>query len=398
MPESIVQTKNKVLNRNVVTLGLVSFLSDLSSEMLYPITPLFLTSVLGASMTNVGFIEGLAEGISSLLKTFSGRWSDRIQKRKPFVIAGYLLATLAKPLTGAAASWTEVLIARGSDRVGKGLRTAPRDALLAEAVAPELRGAAFGWHRLMDTMGAALGPLLAIWFLSESPESLRTIYYWAVIPGLLSVAVIFAVREKPVHDIQSNQTQQKWVWGDLTGDFKMYLFAWTVFSVANSSDVFLLMKAKQMGINFTHVIALYCFYNLVYALASPSLGGLSDRLGRKHLLIFGLGVFSFVYFGFTYASELWHFVALFGTYGLYMAATDGVGKALAVDLVDSRQKATGLGILGTFTGLATIISSTVAGLLWDRWGSEWTFYYGVAGGLASAAILSFVRERQPSSR
>ena len=384
--------QEKVLNPTVVKLGLVSLFADISSEMLYPITPFLLTTVLGASMSSVGFIEGCAEGIASLLKAFSGAWSDKISKRKPFVAIGYFLAAIAKPLTGASLTWTHVLFARALDRTGKGIRTAPRDALLADAVSPKLRGAAFGWHRAMDTIGAAIGPLLAILYLSVIGQNLRTIYYWALIPGLVAVGIALLVEEKPFAQTAKIPFTHFLDFRFFSRAFKTYLASWSVFSLANSSDVFLLMKAKSTGLSLTYIILLYCGYNLVYAVLSPYFGGLSDRVGRKRLMILGLSVFAAVYVGFAFASTPWHYCALFSVYGLYMAATDGVGKALAVDLIDPNKKAAGLGALACLTGFSTIIASTVAGALWDHYGPVITFLYGAAGALLAAVALSQVSE------
>lgn len=377
-------TKESALSPTVKRLGLVSFLADISSEMLYPITPIFLTTVLGASVTSVGFIEGLAEAIASLLKTYSGFWSDRIQRRKPFIWVGYLLAAIAKPITGLSQSWTQVLFARAFDRTGKGLRTAPRDALLAESVPVYLRGAAFGWHRLMDTLGAAVGPLLAILFLRYS-DNLRWIYFLAFIPGVLAVFVALGLKEEKVVRVATYQKNNWASFFALPKEYKHYLFSWTLFSLANSSDVFLLLRTQQAGVSLTQTILLYCFYNLIYALTSPYLGGLSDRIGRKKVLLFGLLIFMIVYVGFIFASSGLHFWILFGIYGVYMAATDGVGKAFAIDLLDKDKKATAVGYLGTVTGISTLIASTVAGILWDHYGSAATFGYGSLG-----AALTFI--------
>ena len=390
------EVQEKALNPTVVKLGLVSFFADISSEMLYPITPLFLTSVLGASMTSVGLIEGFAEAIASLLKTYAGSWSDRLGKRKPFVWFGYLLAALAKPLTGSAASWTHVLLARGIDRTGKGLRTAPRDALLADSVPASLRGAAFGWHRGMDTLGAAIGPLLAILFLQVHPQTsdLRTIYYWAVLPGLCSVFIALSLKEKSIPRRTITTIKSAWGLKETSRDFRLYLAGWGVFSLTNSSDVFLLMRAQKSGFSITQTILLYCLYNLVYALLSPGLGHLSDRFGRKNLFIAGLITYALVYLGFSAAQEVWHFWVLFGVYGLYMAATDGVGKALAVDLIPPDRKATGLGIVGTFSGIATLFASTAAGFLWDQLGASSPFYFGAAGAFLGAILLTGLKTQK----
>lgn len=381
------------LNPTVIKLGLVSFFADISSEMLYPITPLFLTTVLGASMTSVGFIEGCAEGIGSLLKTFSAVWSDRISKRKPFVLTGYFLSAVGKPLMGLATVWPQLLAARSLDRVGKGLRGAPRDALLTEAVSAKHRGAAFGWHRGMDTLGAAIGPLLTVLYLNYFSTDLRTIYYWALVPGLFSVLCVFLIKEKKAASkLAKERNKISSTWKELPSNYIKYLIPWILFSLVNSSDVFLLLKAQKLGVSTTLVILMYCFYNLIYALGSPYFGKWSDNLPRKNILIGGLITFSITYLGFAYADSLWQFWFLFGIYGIYMAATDGVGKALAVDLIETKNsnlKATGLGLLGTVTGLSTIVASTTAGFLWDSVGPFGPFLYGAVGAILSA-ILFFI--------
>lgn len=385
--------KETALSPTVKRLGLVSFLADVSSEMLYPITPIFLTSVLGASVSSVGLVEGVAEAVASLLKTYSGFWSDRTQHRKRFIWIGYLLAAIAKPLTGVSQSWAHVLFARSFDRTGKGIRTAPRDALLAESVPVHLRGAAFGWHRFMDTLGATFGPLLAIVFLKYT-SNMRWIYFVAFIPGILAVFVALGLKEKKHERVYS---AHKLGWDSffaLPSNFKYYLFSWTLFSLVNSSDVFLLLRTRQAGNALVETILLYCFYNLTYALFSPYLGGLSDKIGRKKILIFGLLIFAAVYCGFIFASAEVHFWVLFGIYGLYMAATDGVGKALAIDLLDKDKKATAVGYLGTATGISTLIASTVAGLLWDHYGSYATFGYGCIGAGAACIALLFLNQEK----
>lgn len=381
------QNKEKALNSTVIKLGIISFFADVASEMLYPVTPIFLTTVMGVSMASLGLIEGVAEAIASLLKTYSGSWSDSISKRKPFILVGYFLGAISKPFIGLSQSWFHVLGARALDRTGKGLRSAPRDALIADSVAPANRGAAFGWHRGMDTFGAAVGPLLAIGLLSLNSDQLRPLYYWALIPGLISVLIIFSIKE-PKHNIESRKWENPLKsWVHFNSDFKKYILAWGIFSLANSSDVFLLMKAKSSGLNTKSVILLFCIYNLIYSLSSPYLGKLSDQIGRKKILIGGLVIFSLVYLSFGFARESWHYWMLFMIYGLYMAATEGIGKALAVDLTPPSLKATGVGILGTVTGVCTIFASVIAGLLWDKLGSSWTFLYGASGGVLAAFMI-----------
>ena len=342
-------------------------------------------------MLSVGLIEGFAEAVASLLKTYSGSLSDRIGKRIPFIWIGYLLAAIGKPLTGLATSWTHVLIARGIDRTGKGLRTSPRDALLADSVSKEVRGAAFGWHRSMDTLGAAVGPLLAFSFLTYNAMDLRPLYFWAFIPGLIAVLIVFTLKEQTPVRIREPKNTVPWTLKNSNRNFKIYLGAWLVFSIANSSDVFLLLKAHHAGISLKLSILMYCFYNLVYAVFSPYLGQLSDRIGRKKILICGLFVFALVYIGFSIATAPFHYWILFGIYGSYMAATDGVGKAFAVDLVPESYKATGIGMLATVTGISTLIASSVAGFLWDELGAGSTFYYGAAGAGVAIVVLSFIK-------
>lgn len=348
--------------------------------------------VLGASMTSLGIIEGIAEAIASLLKTYSGSWSDKTLRRKPFIVIGYLLGAISKPFIGISTSWVGVLFARGLDRTGKGLRSAPRDAMIAESTAPEFRGAAFGWHRGMDTLGAVLGPLLAIFLMDLYSTNLRSLYFWALIPGLISVLVVLSIKEKSHVQSQNAWKNPFQAWGGLSHSFKKYLFAWTIFSLANSSDVFLLMKAKDSGLSTTIVILLYCVYNLTYAVSSPYLGKLSDRIARKKLMIAGFAIFALAYLGFSQAHTTWHFWVLFLFYGFYMGATDGVGKAMAVDLSSKNLSGTALGILGTVTGLTTIFASFVAGLLWDHIGSQWTFLYGALGSVIAILILITVKK------
>ena len=387
------------MNEIVLRLGLVSLFNDISTEMLYPITPIFLTAVLGASMTSVGVIEGFSEFIASFLKMYFGRWSDVSKRRKPFVIAGYSLSTFARPMIGLAQAWPFVLLARAIDRVGKSVRSAPRDALLADSVDRRSLGAALGWHRGLDSLGAVLGPLAAVALLSryadKNTDHLRSIYFWAAIPAIIAVLLVFSVREpKSARQVDNraretaddNPTNAR-----LPREFYKYLFAWGVFSIVNSSDAFLLLKMRSAGLSLTMVILLYGFYNLFYSVTSPWLGHISDRNGRKKIMSVGWLLFSFVYFGFSRATSLYQFAGLLAVYGTYMGATDGVGKAWAIDLVPHEIKATAVGVLGTVIGLCAMFASFTAGMIWDHFGATGPFIYGGVGGLVGVSMLLFVR-------
>lgn len=389
----------RALSPNVLRLGLVSFFADVSSEMLYPLMPIFLTSVLGAPASIVGIIEGAAEATASILKTASGRIADRTGRRIELVFGGYTLSALAKPLIAISRTWPLVLVARLLDRMGKGFRSAPRDAILADSTDPAVCGAAFGWHRSMDTLGAVVGPLLALVLLSMAGGDLRKVIGLAVVPGLIGALLVLSVSDparrkrrpaivEPAADTCSAAKKREPLrWSSIPPRFRLYLAAWLPFVLVNSSDVFLILRAKQLGFSTTAVVLVYTLYNLVYALASLPLGHLSDRLDRRFVLVGGMLVFAAVYVGFAFVTETWHVVALFAVYGLYIAATDGVGKAFAVDLVPQDLRATSIGLLGTVTGIMTLVASALAGLLWDTVGPWAPFALGAAGAIVSAALF-----------
>lgn len=389
----------RALNRNVVRLGLVSFFADVSSEMLYPLMPLFLTATLGAPIAAVGVIEGAAEAVASLLKTVSGRIADKTSRRIELAFGGYSLSAISKPLIALAHAWPAVLIARLIDRTGKGLRGSPRDAILADSIEPELRGSAFGWHRAMDTMGAVIGPLLALGLLAAFNHDLRKVIGLSAVPGLIGALLVLTVAdprrraktaaaENPEPPSQApGVSRERLRWSAIPHDFKLYLAAWLPFVLVNSSDVFLILRARQLGFSATGIVLVYVLYNVVYAAASVPLGHLSDRFGRRHLLVAGMAVFAAVYAGFAVANRPWHVVGLFAAYGLYIAATDGVGKAFAVDLVPCDLRATSIGMLSTLTGIMTLVASSAAGVLWDSVGSWAPFALGALGALVSAAAF-----------
>jgi len=371
-------------------LGVVSFFTDVSSEMLYPIIPIFLTSVLGAPMSIVGLIEGIAESTASILKAVSGWMSDRIRRRQPFMVAGYSLSSLAKPILFFAYAWPVVLLSRFLDRLGKGLRTSARDAMIADSTDAPYRGKAFGFHRAMDSLGACIGPLLAILFLAGMKENLRMVFLIAFIPALLAVlTLVFFLKERPAPP-PATDAHPRGVVGNFGPDFKRFLFASSIFAIGNSSDAFLIVRAKGLGLSTTLVILAYVLYNISYSALSTPFGSLSDRTPRKNVMIIGYAVFALVYtaFGFIKGPALvW---VLFPIYGFYIAMTEGVGKALVSDMVKKEHMATAMGLYHFTLGVFAFFASLIAGLLWTRVGVAAPFLYGAGMAIASAAALFFL--------
>lgn len=375
---------------NIIILGLVSLLTDISTEMVYPLLPLFLTAQLGASPAIVGLIEGIAESLASLLKVFSGYFSDLWQRRKPLAIAGYGSSTIGKVFLFLATSWGWVLTGRIIDRFGKGIRTAPRDALIADSADPAQRGRAYGLHRTMDTLGAAAGVLLAYLFLQSAPGNYRAIFLYSLLPAALGVGLLFLVREKA--PIRSKGTGKKLSlqWSALDRRLQAFLLVVFLFTLGNSSNQFLLLRAKNLGFSAAQVLLLYLFYNLTYALVSYPAGHLSDRIGRKTLLVLGYLFYGVVYFGFALAnagSTLWF---LFGLYGLYIGFTEGVEKALVADIAPGHLRATVIGLHATLVGIGLLPASLLAGILWDLFGPRAPFYFGGLLGVLAALGLYLV--------
>lgn len=383
------------LTRNVTLLGAVSGLTDISSEMLYPIVPVFLTSVLGAPMQVVGLIEGIAEATASFMKIAGGRLSDRFARRKPFVVAGYSLSAVSKPLLALAGGWQFVLFSRFVDRVGKGLRTSARDALIAGSVDKAHWGKAFGFHRAMDTFGAALGPLTALAIIhlmgAERPDY-RLIFMAAFIPALLGVAVLaWFVKEVASGSKPGAAGGSR----PMTSDFKTFLALYGIFALGNSSDVFLIMKAKGAGFSLTAVILAYTLYNLVYAFMASPAGWLSDKLGKLRSMAFGFLVFAAVYIGFAAASEQWMLWGLFALYGFYGAFNEGIAKAVVAHLSHDSNRASAMGYFQGALGFLSFAASAVAGFLWDGVSPAAPFVLGAGCALVSAAALSlWTRKKQ----
>jgi MFS family permease len=379
----------------VRVLGWVSFSNDLASELAYPIVPLFLRSVLGASFAVVGVIEGVAEGVAVGLRGVAGWLSDRAgERRKPWIVAGYGLTALSRPLLAAASAWGVVLGARLVDRAGKAARTAPRDALIRDSTPPPLLGASFGYHRAMDTAGAVIGPLAAVALLA-SGMSLRTILWFAVVPGFATLLLLRAIGEAP-----PSEREEAVPTGPiraLPGAFWAVLAVWFVFSLGNSSDVFLILRARNLGLGFTLTVLAYAVYNLVYSGLAWPLGALSDRVSRATVLAGGLAVFAFVYLGFAFANGDWVVWPLFAIYGAYIAATEGVAKAWVGDRAPSHLGGTAYGIFAAASGAALLVASVVAGLLWSHVDARAPFFLG-AGSAAAAFVLLVIVERRTAAR
>lgn len=369
--------------KTVVVLGLVSLLNDMASEMIYPIIPIFITTVLGANVALLGLIEGIAEATAAITKYFFGTYSDYLQRRKVFVVGGYSLSAVSKLVIGAATIWPVVLFGRFIDRLGKGVRTAARDSILLENTSPTNKGFIFGFHRTMDSLGAVIGPLLAIGVLELFKQNLRLTFFIAFVPGVIAIALaFFFVKEKHHHGVEKKNAIQL-SWRGLNNKLKLFLIISCVFALGNSSDTFLLLRAKTLGLTTITVILVYVLYNLSYSLFSTPAGKLSDIFGAKKIYALGLLVFALVYFLFgslQQTSVLW---ILFPVYGIYIAATDGVSKAYVGEFITQKESGTYFGLYYTLTAVAAFVASLAAGLLWQMIGPSAAFYYGsLMAGLA----------------
>jgi MFS family permease len=374
---------------NVLILGLVSFFTDVSSEMIYPLLPLFLTGALGAGPAFLGVIEGIAESTASLLKLFSGIVSDRTRGRKRLVLIGYSLSALMRPLIGSATSPLSVLLIRTGDRVGKGIRTSPRDALIADSVAPEMRGKAYGFHRSMDHAGALLGPLIATGLLAYLVSDVRQVFWLAAVPGLLAVILIlWKVREVE----RTSPPAQKVRLSLLPpGPLRRYLLILFLFTLGNSSDTFLLLKAGTLGVPAFRIPLLWAFFHLVKMLSSMPFGSLSDRIGRRSVIVAGWCVYSLSYLGYAFAASELQIWLLFAFYGLFYGLTEGVEKAFLADMADPSQRGAAFGWYNFAVGSGALPASLLFGLLWQRLGGVVPFVFGAAlSGLAAMLLLLLI--------
>ena len=377
-------------------LGLVSLLTDLSSQMIFPLIPLFLTSVLGVGACVVGIVEGAAETTSSLFKVVSGFWSDKIGKRKPFVLFGYSLSSIMKPLFAFANIWSFVLFIRVIERIGKGLRTAPRDALVAESCSENIRGKAYGFHRSMDGIGSVLGAVLA--FLLLPVLGYRNVFLFAFIPGIIAVFVILFIREKKVSP-KTNNRKEPFVKPSLRAlplNLKIFIIASSIFACGHFGYAFLLLKAKNIGLGDDTAILLYVLFYVVYSFCAMPCGMLSDKIGRKPVLIIGYSIFAALSLSLTLVPGNKQTIPLFfAIYGIFYAITDGVQRAYVVDLAPKHLKATALGTFHMAIGIGALPGGYVAGLLWDKINPNATFIYALVLTAVAMVLFLFVKETSP---
>ncbi len=364
-------------------LGLVSLFTDLSSQMVYPLVPEFLISI-GANKAIIGMIEGIAESTASLFRIVFGRLSDKLRKRKLFLVLGYGLSALSKPFLYLANVWTVVLGVRFSDRMGKAIRTPARDTLISTSVDPSEKGKAFGFHRAMDRIGAIGGPLLAILVLSLFNNNVRLVFLLSVIPGILALFFIRFVKEttierKPVSAVHKHSLRN--------APFIIFLISNIVFTLGNSSNAFLILRAREASLTILMIPVIWIVYNIFCTVSSPVFGSWSDKIGRKPIIIFSFLFYSVVYFFFGIANNLWAIWVLFGAYGIYYGLSAGVFRAYIADLVEPENRATAYGLFNTGIGIALFPASLIMGALWDRFGSKWAFLVSAGFSLLGFTIF-----------
>jgi len=388
------------LNPNVFFLGVVSLLTDVSTEMIFTLVPLFLANVLGAATTVVGLIGGVSESTDAAFRILSGWFSDRIRKRKLLAVSGYSISTIAKPFMYLATSWASVLAIKFGDRLGKGIRTSPRDALLADSVAAGERGRGFGLHRMMDTTGAVLGLAFAAVIiymvqgggLELSLETYQWLILVGVVPAVLAVVVLlFFVHEKKSPPLAHRLPLIKL--GGFDTRFKLFLIIMAVFTLGNSSDFFVILRAQNLGTSVVYVVLMLVLFNITYAATSLPAGVLSDRLGRRRVIAVGWFIYALVYLGFALASEPWQVWLLFACYGVFYGMAEGVARAFVVDLVPAEKRGTAFGLYHGVVGLTLLPASLLAGWLWQAFSPAAPFYFGAAlAFIAMLGIMGVMRE------
>ena len=369
----------KIITRTVWILSLVSLFTDTASEMLYPVMPVYLKEI-GFSILLIGILEGVAEATAGLSKSYFGKLSDVSGKRLPFVRLGYLLSAISKPMMAVFIYPLWIFFARTTDRLGKGIRTGARDALLSDEATPETKGRVFGLHRAMDTLGAVIGPASALLFLYYYPHHYKTLFFIAFIPGVVAISFTYLIKDhKASHGGVNLKSASIFsfvhYWKESPGPYKRLVVGLLAFTLINSSDVFLLLKVKEAGLDDTSVIGVYIFYNFIYALSSYPLGRLSDRIGFKKTILIGLGLFAVVYSGMALSNHLHQFFVLFFLYGVYAAAAESIAKAWISNITDKKDTATAIGTYTGFQSICTMVASTLAGWIWLRFGAPATFLF-----------------------
>jgi MFS family permease len=386
------------LSSTVIIIGLVSLLADISSEMIYPFIPIFLTQTLAAPATIVGLIEGIAVGTASIVTGLSGWVSDRVGRRKSVAFVGYALTAISRPLISLAGTWPIVLGARFADRLGKGIRTAPRDALVSESSAEHGRGHAFGFERALDSAGAVIGPLFGLFLFAWVGMNARMIFLVSCVPASIAALLILSVKERR-NKVITGASNLRLSFAGTTRDYRRLLGVTAVFGLANSANAFLILRAQGMGLDTQLTILAYALYNAVAALCAIPAGKASDRFGRRDLLIAGYSIYAIVYFGFGVVNEAWLLWPLFAAYGLFPALTDGVAKAMAADTSGDAGRATAIGMYAMVVGVTQIIASYVGGLLWDNIDPRATFYFGTAlSALAVVLLFALLPARSSANR
>ena len=368
--------KTKIITRTVWILSIVSLLTDMASEMLYPIMPIYLKSI-GFSIVLIGILEGVAEATAGLSKGYFGKLSDISGRRVPFVQIGYAFSTISKPMMAIFTFPLWIFFARTIDRFGKGIRTGARDAILSDEATPETKGKVFGFHRSMDTLGAVIGPSLALLYLYYYPQDYKTLFFIAFIPGMFAVLSSFYLKDNKVNE---NKPKVKTpffsflnYWKASSVEYRKVVIGLLLFTLFNSSDIFLLLQAKQAGLDDTMVIGVYIFYNLIYAMFAFPIGILADNVGLKTIFIIGLALFAAVYFGMAINTNLYIFFGLFFLYGIYASATEGISKAWISNVTYKKDTATAIGTFSGLQSICSMLASSLTGLIWFQFGAKTAF-------------------------
>ena len=383
----------KGITRTIWILSLVSLFTDVASEMLYPVMPIYLKSI-NFSIVLIGVLEGCAEAVAGLSKGYFGKLSDNKGKRAPFVRLGYSLSAISKPMMAVFTFPFWIFLSRSLDRIGKGIRTGARDAMLSDEATPQTKGRVFGFHRSMDTMGAVLGPACALLFLYYYPGRYKPLFYFAFIPGVLAIALTFLIRDRNVkakaNHIKTHLLDFIRYWNTSPAVYRKLLGGLLFFTLFNSSDIFLLLKIKEAGVSDMGTIGVYIFYNIIYAAAAYPLGILADRIGLKKVFIFGLFIFAAVYAGMGLSHNLYVFFLIFFLYGVYAAATEGISKAWISNITDKKDTATAIGTFTAFQSICTLLASSLTGVLWMELGAKATFIIIATATVTAMLYIAFV--------